>query len=100
VPDSRRRRPTTTECAELVAGYQAGQTIRELAEQFGFHRETVSAALERAGIPRRYHARRDVDLDRADELRATGLSITDVAKVLNIGRTTLVRARRAESRAT
>ncbi len=51
----------------------------------GFHRETVSSALERAGVSRRYHQRRDVDLDRADELHAAGLSIADVAKTLGIG---------------
>jgi len=93
VPE-RRRRSTIAECADLVAGYSAGRTIRELAEQFGFHRETVSAALERAGVERRYHERVEVDLDRADELHRSGLSITEVARVMGIGRTTLTKARR------
>jgi len=89
-----RRRPTAVECAALVAGYESGRTVREPADQIGFHRETVSAALKRAGVGRRYHQRRTVDLDRADELHAAGLSIADIAKVLGIGRTTLVKARR------
>ena len=59
--------------------------LRELAEQFGIRRETVSAALERAGIARRYHERRAVDLERADELHAGGLSITKVAEALGVG---------------
>jgi hypothetical protein len=92
LPDSRRR-PTATECADLATAYVAGNTIRELAERFGFHRETVAAALVRAGIARRYHERRQVDLELADELRASGLTITEVAATLGIGRTTLVKAR-------
>lgn len=92
---SGRRRPTPDVCTQLVGGYEAGCTVRDLAAQFGLHRETVSAALERAGVARRYHHRRDVDLDRADDLHAAGLSITEVAQVLGVGRTTLVKARRA-----
>ena len=95
-----RRRPTAAERAELVAGYQAGETVRQLALRFGFHRETVSIALKRAGVERRYHDRGEVDLDRADELHSTGLTITAVAARLGIGRTTLVKALRARSQAT
>jgi hypothetical protein len=95
VPD-RRRRPTAAESDKLVADYQAGQTISQLADQVGFHRETVSAALQRAGVARRYHNRRAVDLDRADELHAAGLSLTEVAETLGIGRTTLIVARRRQ----
>jgi transposase len=91
-----RRRPTAAECVELVADYQAGQTIRQLAERLGFHRDTVSAMLERAGVARRYHKRRAVDLDRADKLHAAGLSLTEVAETLGIGRTTLIVARRQQ----
>jgi transposase-like protein len=95
VPDGRHR-PTAAESDEIVAYYQAGQTISQLAHKFGFHRGTVSAALERAGVARRYRSRRLVDLDRADELRAAGLSLTKVAETLGIGRTTLIVARRRQ----
>jgi len=77
----------------LVAGYESGRTVRQLADQTGFRSDTVSAALERAGVARRYRQRRTVDLDRADELHAGGLSITDIAKVLGVEQTTLVKAR-------
>ena len=99
VPRSRRR-PTRADCVELVTGYQAGETIRQLADRFGFHRETVSRVLERAGVCRRYHLPRGVDLDQADDLYAAGLSITEVAEVMGIGRTTLIKARRARTQAT
>lgn len=39
--------------ADLVARYEAGATVRELAERFGIHRVTVTAQLQRVGIPTR-----------------------------------------------
>jgi transposase len=36
-----------------------------------------------------------VDMARAAELEAEGLSVTEIAAALGVGRTTLVRARRA-----
>jgi hypothetical protein len=39
-------------------------------------------------------------LDLADDLHAAGLSITEVAEVVGIGRTTLIKARRARTQAT
>ncbi len=90
-------RPTSDICAQLVERYVAGSTILELATDLGLHRDTVSAALERAGVARRYHERRTVDLERADELHAAGLSISEVAKALGVGRTTLIKARRART---
>jgi hypothetical protein len=52
------------------------------------------AALEDERVTRRHHQRVNVDLDQADELHAAGLSITEVARAMGIGRTTL-KARRA-----
>lgn len=61
---------------------------------FGFDRGTISSVVQRAGVETRYHQRTGVDLDRAAKLHDQGLSITEVAEQLGIGRTTLVRARR------
>jgi hypothetical protein len=44
----RRLRPAQVE--ELVAGYQAGSTVYQLAEQFRINRETVPKLLERSGV--------------------------------------------------
>lgn len=79
----------------MAEGYLAGETVRKLAKRFGFHRGTVSAALQRAGVDRRYHQHQPVDLDRADELHGQGLTVTQTAKTLGVGRTTLVRALRS-----
>ncbi len=94
-PYRRLRRLESDKVVQLVESYRAGRTVHELSDEFGIHRDTVSAALERAGIDRRYHQQVPVDLDRADQLGARGLSITETAKALGIGRTTLVKARRA-----
>ena len=81
----------------LVDRYHQGATLRGSAVEFGVNREKVSQILDRHGVPRRYHQTVTVDLDRAAELEAEGLSLTEIASRLGVGRTTLVRARR-ESR--
>ena len=60
------------------------------------HRETISAALGRAGIELRYHQTVTVDVQHAAELLAAGLTITETAEALGVGRTTLVKVRRAQ----
>ena len=44
------RRLTPDETESLVSRYQARETLSELAEAFGCHRNTVSAILQRAGV--------------------------------------------------
>jgi lambda repressor-like predicted transcriptional regulator len=40
---------------ELAAAYRAGRAMTELAKQFGIHRTTVTAILQRVGVePRRF----------------------------------------------
>jgi hypothetical protein len=87
----------TAQREALVAGYQAGRTLRELAKGFGFHRETVSIALARAGVPRRYHETVGVDLEQVEQLQAGGMTLAQIARFLGVGRTTLVRARRQKA---
>lgn len=77
----------------MVARYEGGETVYELAASFGIHRNTVSQHLEQHEVPRRYHQMTDVDLERAAELHASGLNLTQVAAQMGIGRTTLIRAR-------
>jgi len=88
------RRPTSNEQAEIIADYISGCTITSIAQEFGFHRETISAVLHRANVETRYHQRTPVDLERASQLIAEGLTITKTAGALDIGRTTLVKTRR------
>lgn len=86
---------SAAEKQQLVESYVAGSTIRELARRFGINRETVSKILAEHGVERRYHQTVTVDMERARELQAQGLSINEIAAALGVGRTTLVRARRA-----
>lgn len=37
----------------MIAAYQAGMTMKELAGAFGIHRTTVSAHLREHGVPSR-----------------------------------------------
>lgn len=38
----------------LTVMYRGGASIYDLATRFGIHRQTVSAILEQASVPRRY----------------------------------------------
>ena len=90
----RRRYIDTAELSELVALYEAGATVYELAEQFGIHRDRVSRLLEEAGVPRRYHHTVEVDLERAALLQRQGFTLQQIADRLGVGRSALVVARR------
>lgn len=97
-PPNTSRKPTDQEVSDMIEAYQSGLRVRDVATQFGFHRTTVSTALKGKGVKLRFHETVDVDLKRAEQLLATGLSLTDVAAQLCIGRTTLIRARREAKR--
>lgn len=96
-PSIVRQRPTKAQREAMIEAYKAGETVRQIGTQLGFHSDTVSGALEREGVPRHYHQRVDVDLDLAAELERQGLSLTDIAEALGVGRTTLVKARRVRT---
>lgn len=62
----------------LVDGYLAGQTVYELAAEFGIERRTVSAHLHRRGVPMR---RRGLSLAQKEEafaLRDRGWSLAQI----------------------
>jgi len=62
----------------LVDGYLAGQTVYELAAEFGIERRTVSAHLHRRGVPMR---RRGLSLAQNEEalaLRDRGWSLAKI----------------------
>jgi hypothetical protein len=44
---------TASEVDRLVADYQAGVGVLELADRYGIHRATVAAHLRRRDVPRR-----------------------------------------------
>lgn len=62
----------------LVDGYLSGQTVYELAAEFGIERRTVSAHLHRRGVPMR---RRGLSLAQKEEaltLRDRGWSLARI----------------------
>jgi DNA-binding CsgD family transcriptional regulator len=68
--------------AELVAGYQAGATVYQLADQFHIHRDTVTKHLKRAQIPRRNRPLTRDQVKRAMDLYAAGQSLARIAPKL------------------
>jgi hypothetical protein len=76
----RRLRPDAID--QLVAGYQAGSTVYQLADQFRIHPSTVSKVLERQGVPRRNRPLSPAQITQAAELYATGQSLVRVGKQL------------------
>ena len=92
------RRLSPTDIDDLTAAYQAGATISQLATEFGVHRTTVAAHLDRRSVPRHQEPTvwDDDALKEAAELYATGLSLADVADRFRIdGQTVANRFRRA-----
>jgi DNA-binding CsgD family transcriptional regulator len=81
-PKQVHRRLRPTEVGELIASYKNGSTVYELAEQFRIHRETVSALLERQGIPRRGRPLSPAQIEQAAKLYDSGLSLAKVAPQL------------------
>ena len=80
---------------ELVAAYLSGMTARFVASQFGIHRTTVAAHLERLGIPRRgwgMHLLTHDQAEEAGELRAQGLSYRRIGEQLGVSSMTVWRA--------
>lgn len=49
-PRQRQRRLSPAQSADLVAGYEAGSTLRELAARFQVHRTTALDHVKRAGV--------------------------------------------------
>lgn len=45
----KQKRLNNEEIAQIIAGYKSGQTMRELAREFGCHRTTVSSNLKKHG---------------------------------------------------
>lgn len=77
-------RLTDNEQVNLVAAYNAGRTVQQLAEQFCTSRQTVSSVLNKHGIPR---GRRTISADEisiASQLYKDGLSLARIGKRLEM----------------
>ena len=77
---------TPSEVDQLVAEYEAGSGVQELASKYGIHRATVFAHLQRREVPRR---RQGLCLDEKAEavrLARAGVSMRAIAESMGVGR--------------
>ncbi|MFD6883654.1 hypothetical protein [Rhodococcus sp. NPDC060084] len=87
------RKLERNEIEALVRRYREGATVYELAEEFGMHRQTVSAHLHREGIALRSRVRMTPQLlARATELYEAGWSTVRIGKELGLGTSTVGKA--------
>jgi len=89
------RRLSSEQVDSLIAGYQAGATVYELAERFKIHRVTVSEHLHRAGTRMR---RQGLSLDQiaqAASLYDQGWSVARIGQRFGVNGSTAWLALRA-----
>lgn len=75
--------------------YQAGKTINAVARAFKLHRTTVTAILDRHGVPVRAHYMTDRQVDEARRLYESGLSLTATGEALGFDGATIATRLRA-----
>jgi lambda repressor-like predicted transcriptional regulator len=80
---ARQRHVEGAEVEAIVAAYQGGTSMHELAAQYDLHRHTIAAVLDRAGIgkrPRRLFVASH--LEQARQLYVDGWSLMRIGKTL------------------
>ena len=90
----RHRRLHPNQIDALVAEYQAGATVLEVAKSYQIHRTTVLALLERAGVSRRYQRLSAEQTAEAAQLYEAGNSLVVVAARFEVDASTVWRALR------
>jgi hypothetical protein len=78
------RRLQQAEIDDVVTAYQAGATLAEMASAYRAHPQTISQALERRGVARRFHLLRDQRLERAIFLYRQGQSLATIGSELDV----------------
>ena len=64
---------------DVTKGYRTGATAKELAEQFGLHRTTVTAILQRQGVEPRQRGLSGAQVAEACRLYPEGWSLARLA---------------------
>jgi DNA-binding CsgD family transcriptional regulator len=77
---------TTAEVDHLVADYEAGAGVLELAEKYGIHRATVFAHLRRREVPRRHPGLSDYEQAEAVRLSQDGMSMRAIGRQMGVDR--------------
>ncbi|HEY8202260.1 MAG TPA: hypothetical protein VII47_13025, partial [Actinomycetota bacterium] len=83
---------TPDAAAELVAMYQVGATIGELADRFNVHRTTVTANLVRAGVDRRRKGLGPEQVEEATRLYAESWSLARLGERFGVSDGTVLNA--------
>lgn len=86
---NRSKRLNDTECKEIAQAYRAGETVNVLAKRYDTTRQTISTALEREGVPRRYNLLSAHGAERAAVLYRDGQSLAVVAEQLGVSTRTI-----------
>jgi len=86
---NRSKRLTDAERRAIAHAYQAGETVNMLAKRFNTTRQTISAALEREGVPRRYNLLSAHDAERAAVLYRDGQSLAVIAEQFGVSTRTI-----------
>jgi DNA-directed RNA polymerase specialized sigma24 family protein len=79
----------------MAAAYHDGKTIKELAQQYGVHRTTVSALMRRSDVPQRLRGLAAGDLGTAALLYEQGWSLARLGERFSVDAATVWRALRA-----
>jgi hypothetical protein len=79
-----RRRLRDSEIDAIATAYQAGATLPELAAIYKAHTQTISRALERRGVPRRFRLLQGDRLEKAIQLYRQGQSLAKVGARLGV----------------
>lgn len=77
---------TTAEVDDLVADYEAGAGVQELADKYGIHRATVFAHLRRRKVMRRRPGLSDHEQAEAARLSREGMSMRAIGRQMGVDR--------------
>jgi len=95
-PKQVQRRLKTAETVELLADYQIGIKVKDLAARYGINRNTVIGHINRAGVRRHYPALVSEEIMEAAQLYRSGCSLAAVGGHFGVNastvRTALLRA--------
>ena len=79
-PKQNQIRLTSEEVGALVAAYQAGSTLDEVAADFGIYVRTAAAHLERHGVAQRRHRLTSDEVAEAIHLYEQGWSLSQIGE--------------------
>jgi len=84
---NRRLRPEVVD--EMVQLHRRGCTVKEIAQQFGFHRETVALHLKRAGLTLRTSLQDEAFCQRVRQTYQTVGTVKGTAQQLGVSKDTV-----------